>query len=478
MPLLTTLGSASPVGFGLSNSSLNKYWIRTFGITAQLSFGRTLTVDSLGNTYVVGNSSGINSTFRSGTLFKLDSSGNVLWQVVLSSGSNCYIFGVAVAPSGAVYVCGQYFTSTSGLATDDGAFIAKYNSNGVAQWSKTLTISNHFNERFLGIALGSAESVYVCGGTNTATTNFGILARFNPSTGALMVSNTIQGTAPTLFNIKADNSGNVYVILENVVSNDTINPDLLISKYAIGTSTITRTLTRSFGNTSTPDYGMIPNIELDSTAANMYVTTGYRTNASGDTSFNILVGKYTTAGVYQWGKCIRQSTANINEIGYDIKLDKSNNIYICGTHVVSGLTVVNLIKCTPDLSSIIWQIQIKLDRASVNISPRSMYIDNNNNIYLTGFTQHSASNSIVTIGYSDLFVFKLIGNDNGPKIGTFNIGTTSITVSNISSFLIDTGTTNITSSTYSALFELGPVTTSTDTTFTTSGSLNSLIVTQ
>ena len=85
------------------------------------------------------------------------------WQKTLGGSNDDECHSVAVAPDGSVYVCGQ--TNSAGAGNND-LLLAKFSSSGTVQWQKTLGGSNV--EITPGVAVAPDGSVYVCGQTNSA----------------------------------------------------------------------------------------------------------------------------------------------------------------------------------------------------------------------------------------------------------------------------------------------------------------------
>jgi hypothetical protein len=188
------------------NSSGVLQWQRKLASSTSQWRATSVAVDTSGNAYIGGyTTSGANFV---GQLAKYDTSGAIQWQRSLAGGSTI-INGVAVDSSSNLYVCGGSNASGSYLYT-----VAKYNSSGAIQWQRGLGATTSAAGQ--GIAVDSSGNVYVCGQhTNNGTIYNLSLAKFNTS-GTLQWSksldlSTINGTNNIFYGIAVDGSGNVCV---------------------------------------------------------------------------------------------------------------------------------------------------------------------------------------------------------------------------------------------------------------------------
>ena len=128
--------------------------------------GRSITVDSEGNTYITGSSTAtwgtpvraftpVTSAY-SGDAFvaKLDKEGNLLWNTFLGNGTEG--FGIAVDARGNVYATGG----------GDGAFVAKFDPNGNLLWNNTLGDGYSAGS---AISLDTGGNIYVTGDSGGTT---------------------------------------------------------------------------------------------------------------------------------------------------------------------------------------------------------------------------------------------------------------------------------------------------------------------
>jgi hypothetical protein len=223
--------------------------------------------------------------------------------------------GIAVDGSGNVYITG--FTSSG----SGGALIAKYNSSGAIQWQRTLGGTS--TEYGFGIAVDGSGNVYITGFTDLAGNRSVLIAKYDTS-GTIQWQRTLDGAGTDQgFGIAVDGSGNVYVTGHTYSSGAGSN-DFLIAKYdTSGTIQWQRTL----GGANT-DYGY--GIAVDG-SGNVYITG--ITASSGAGGFDVLIAKYDTSGTIQWQRTLGGAG---NDIGNDIVVDGSGNLYITGYTASSG----------------------------------------------------------------------------------------------------------------------------------------------
>ena len=151
------------------DSSGVQQWVRQFGgSSADEAYG--VATDASGNVYVSGYTGGSlpgNSSAGSVDAFvaKYDSSGVQQWVKQFGGSSFDIAQGVATDASGNVYVSGRTGGSLPGNSSAGGvdAFVAKYDSSGVQQWVKQFGGSSA--DEAYGVATDASGNVYVSGYT-------------------------------------------------------------------------------------------------------------------------------------------------------------------------------------------------------------------------------------------------------------------------------------------------------------------------
>ncbi|BDA79043.1 hypothetical protein LPTSP3_g19730 [Leptospira kobayashii] len=116
------------------NSSMVKQFTRLYGVSAGATTSNSVTVDSSGNLYMTGYTTGnLNGQTKSGTqdafVMKLDSLGNVIWTKLLGVATKSTTgSGVVLDSDGAVYVTGYTDGNLNGetnVGTNQSAFLIK-----------------------------------------------------------------------------------------------------------------------------------------------------------------------------------------------------------------------------------------------------------------------------------------------------------------------------------------------------------------
>lgn len=257
-------------------------------------------------------------------LIKTNSAGVAQWTARLSSPVSEFGYGIAVGPSGSVYVTGQLrstvtpmtaynwdgtaFGATLPNSSSDDAFVVKYNGDGLVQW--VARIGAIQDDVGTAITVSPDESVYVTGYTGSGCVVYS--------------SNGTTFTSPTTFG-----SGDGFVVKYN--SNGIAQWLAAIKTGGVGDSG-QALATDSLGNLYLSGVGIFSTITI---------TNGNGTTAltlPDDGSATSFVVKYNSTGTVQWGA--RQAAAGLND-GYAIAVDSSRNVYIGGRYTGGTLTVYN-----------------------------------------------------------------------------------------------------------------------------------------
>ena len=312
-------------GLGNDDFLITKYnnlgviqWQRILRDTSGSDNGRAIAVDSSGNSYITGVTQvgGTNDVM----LFKYDTNGTLQWQNRLGKSSGGGGFagdfgqGIAVDSSANVYVAG--YTDSQGAGGND-ALIVKYNSSGAVQWQRSLGGTGNTDQAY-AIALDSSANVYIAGNTNTSG-GFGatdILTAKYDTNGNIQWQRRLGGSSfDNGRSIAVDGSGNVYVAADSTSSGGFGAYDVIVVKY---NTSGTLQWQRRFG-TATGDFNY--GIAVDSTGS-CYVSGVFYTTRN-----IVFVAKYDTSGTLQWQRSL--SSAGEQE-PYAITVDGSGNYYIAG----------------------------------------------------------------------------------------------------------------------------------------------------
>ncbi len=364
--------------------------------------GYGVAIDNQGKVIVTGHYFGT-ATFGTYTLTsagnldcftaKFDTSGNILWLKEGKNGAQLSTRGVGTDNAGNSVIVGYYGSATAPTATFDGvtvttngirdAFVVKYNSEGVAQWGKSIG-GLKTGEQANSVAIDNQGNVYVTG-IYTDTASFdGVTLNGNGGAEIFIVKYSASGSliwAKTAGGAKADEGASIAL-------------DGLGGLYISG--------------------------KFDSAA------TFGTTNIVGFGTGDAYLAKYDVNGNFQW---VRYGGGTGNDYMNAIAIDRNNNIMgfgqftgtaTFGPNVLTSLGLDDLyfIKCDPN-GNLIW---IKQAGGSDADKGNCMALDPAGNAYGTGSFKVYAkfeADSLVSAGVEDVYVAKL-GNSIIPvELGLF-----------------------------------------------------------
>ncbi len=445
-------------------------WVEGMGSSGD-DQGRSIAVDSSGNTYITGHFSGTvaagaDTLFGAGSgdifITKLDPDGDYLWAESLGSTGDDRGWGVAVDGGGNSYITG-WFSGTVAAGADslvgaggEDIFIAKLDPNGDYLWAESLGSTG--NDRGWGTTLDSSGNIYTIGtfngtvdfdpGPGTANlTSAGLedifITKFDPN-GNYLWAQSFGGTADDYgYQIAADGSGNIYATghfyntvdfdpgpgTTNLTSIGTLN-DIFITKFD---SSGNHVWARNFGDGGY-DSGL--DIAVDS-SGNTY-TTGYFYGTvdfdpgAGVASFTSTGGtwdafivKLDPNGNYLWAHSFGSTG---NDFAQSIVLDNSGSAYITGSFTGTvdfdpGVGTANLTSAGGDdifalkLDSNGNYVWAKNLGGGSNESGYGIAVDGSSNTYTTGYFSGTADfdpntgvTNLTPVGSNDIFIAKLTGS--------------------------------------------------------------------
>ncbi len=374
---LTPSGSGSPYYLAKYSSSSTIIWVKQI---QYVHGGSTTFYDNIkvkdfvltssGTVYLLGecsprdNSTGNNYSGVDVFICKIDTSGTLLWQRLVSSGNDNEAqngYGIGIDNSENIYITGKTaaYPCTAGSITLSpqkiGGFIIKYNTNGSVQWGKTIEATPSC------IAVSSSGNIYTTGlvsGTQDLDpttnayylTNCNFIAKYN-NTGTFIWANGFTGTRDNK-SIFIDNNENIYIsgyfsgttqfgvsYSMDLTSNGL--KDIYFAKYISNGNSI---WANKIGGTSNDFSAKI----ICNSGGSLYLTGNYFTGPANPVDFDSgtgvaiigyssttnntgFIAKYDTSGVYIVAKAIMPigdyGTYNLFN---DIALDNSDNIIITG----------------------------------------------------------------------------------------------------------------------------------------------------
>ena len=204
------------------NSSGTRQWTVQSG-TSAADYARGVSLDSSGNIYLAGyTSGGLGSNSNSGSedlfLIKYNSSGSRQWTQQLGSYSNDVAFDVATDSSGNTYITGYTGGPLDGNtnAGELDLILVKYDSSGNKSWTKQLGTSTSDYAR--GVSVDADGNVCVSGYTTAALdgqTHYGsddlFLVKYDSSGNKSWTRQLGTSTLDRAVDVIHDTSGNAYV---------------------------------------------------------------------------------------------------------------------------------------------------------------------------------------------------------------------------------------------------------------------------
>jgi len=306
----------------------NEQWVARYnGPANEVDGSRDIAVDSSGNIYVTGYSMDSSGFYDYATV-KYDSNGTQIWVERYNGAANGHdvVWAIGVDSSGNVYVTGQEALGTGSGANDDYATVA-YDSSGNELWVARYNGPGNGRDEAEFMALDSSGNIYVTGKSKGIGTNFDYATiKYDPQGNELWVAryNGPENEFDYAFAIATDSFGNVYVTgRENL---DT-NPNYATIAYDSSGNELW--IARYDGPGNGDD--MARDLAIDS-FGNIYVTGD---SVGSGTSADIATVAYDSNGNELW--VMRYNgPGNGSDLGWAIATDLLGNVYVTGISYGNG----------------------------------------------------------------------------------------------------------------------------------------------
>lgn len=372
--------------------------------------GSSVAVDKNGNIYVSGQTDGAfdgNVSPKNGQdafLSKWNKDWKTReWTEQWGAESSAQGNSVVVDGNGNIYVAGNVYR----WDVDREPFLSKWDSDGTNVWEKQWGTASE--DHALSAALDAAGNIYVTGYTlgaldgNVSKGAYDIfLTKWDA--GGTKAWTTQWGTNDSDMghSVAVDRDGNIYVTGETHASLESANQgygDIFLTKLKSDGTII---WTRQWG-TIDADRGHAVAVDDD---GNIYVTGQVWESLDGNDYGglnDIFLTKWNPDGAKAW---TRQWGTNDLDHGNSVTVDKNGDIYVTGEtdssldgNASSGSTDIFLTKWDSDGTKV-WTKQWGTGTGEVS---RSVAVDGNGNIYLTGWTWGPLDGT-VNEGYGDIFL--------------------------------------------------------------------------
>ncbi|HEX6432070.1 MAG TPA: SBBP repeat-containing protein [Niastella sp.] len=355
-------------------------WVKRYnGPGNEIDQAFAIAVDSAGNVYVTGSSTGT-GTAGDITTIKYDDDGNTKWVQRYNGPGNGsdQATTIAVDKNGNVYVTGW----STGSGTGRDITIIKYNNDGIQQWVSTYNGPVNDLDQANDLALDPYGNVYITG----FITTFVIEGEGNETSIATIKYNAsgLQQWA-AIYNreqidkgnaLAVDAFGNVYITgISGPVTEDPVN-DYVTLKY--NTAGVQQ-WEAIFTGTGTDQNGQARDLVLDK-AGNVYITG----SASIQTETDYTTVKYNNNGVQQW-VATYDGPGNASDIAFAMGIDNNGNIYVTGRSQIDNYDYAT-VKYNADGKQK-WVERFNGRNEQIKGGPdfaNALALDKNGNVHVTG----------------------------------------------------------------------------------------------
>jgi len=377
-------------------SSGDTGWVRRYNGPGNIEDDAyAISEDDSGNVYVTGGSYGSGTSLDYATI-KYNHNGDTVWvrrytELVDSIDG---ALAIAVDGSGNVYVTGQSYAS--GTIYDFATI--KYDSNGDVAWVRRYNGPGNNNDWATALALDGSNNVYVTGqSTGSGTERDYATIKYYPNGDTAWVRryNGPENGRDGASCLSVDSSGNIYVTGRSYASGTYY--DYATIKYNPDGGTVWEKRYNGPGN----DIDAATVLAVDG-SDNVYVT-GYSIGSG--TSYDYATIKYFPNGDTAWVRRYN-GPGNGEDYASDIAVDDVGNVYVTGESDGGETgTDFTTIKYFSN-GDIAWVMRYN-GPGNSNDCASAMAVNNNNNLYVTGYTYAS----VIDLDYATIKYFQALRGD-------------------------------------------------------------------
>lgn len=307
--------------------------------------------------------------------------------------------------SGNAYVTG--FGNNTGTGKD--YVTVKYNPQGIPLWVKTYNGEENGGDYSFAIALDGQNNVYVTGRSDRGGTTYSDITtiKYNSEGVQQWVTHYDAGFngLDEACGITVDNQGNVYVVGKTYRT--ATNPDIVVVKY--NSSGVVQWGKVYNGPGNYIDYGH--SVAVD--GSGNVIICGVSVGANSGSDFVTI--KYNSAGVEQW-LARYNGPDNQSDYAQVVKVDAAGNVYVTGaTSSASSSSDYLTVKYSP-AGEQRW-LRTYNGIGNLGDNATAMVLDNLGNVYVTGKSVGTISvidSNYATIMYNTDGVQKWVAIYKGP----------------------------------------------------------------
>jgi uncharacterized delta-60 repeat protein len=271
----------------------------------------------------------------------------------------------------------------------------KYNSNGDTLWTQRYNGTGNASDVPFAIAIDNSGNIYVTGYSTGSGSNSDYLTiKYNPNGIQQWIQryNGAGAGQDVAYSITADDSGNVYITGVSDTASTGGSGNCVTIKY--NTNGVQQWIKMYSGAGNLRDLGN--DITLDN-SGNIYVT-GYTTLSAND--INYLTIKYNSNGAMQWVKTYN-GTGNDRDIALNIEHDNNGNVYITGlSRSSNSFYSEDFVTIKYDSSGTEKWTKRYNSPNNYGDEPQDMAVDVAGNVYVTGYGFNGGTYSLATVKYS------------------------------------------------------------------------------
>jgi uncharacterized delta-60 repeat protein len=377
------------------NTAGTQVWTQSYnGMTTAMDQFLEMELDGNGGIYLVGDGNDPTNTDHEMLTAKYDTAGTFLWAKRFTGNGTFDDQGYSIAldASGNVWSCGVIQTTT----TSGNIAVTQYNPSGTLLYSDTYNAGSNGNDIATSLVYYN-NNVFVVGySAQNVMNNYDYaLAKYNTAGSRTFINFYDPGTGPKDVSnaVTKDASGNIYIAGTTNTAYNTGN-DILVLKYnSAGTFQWQYTYNGSAGASD----DLATGIAVDA-AGNVYVS-GYVTgSASQKDGIAIMLN---AAGAQQWATIYNNATQNKDDAFNGIQVDASGNVYVTG-YTTATATTTNIVTVKYNSSGVQqWAPTFNGTGTNSNDVGTDLQVDASGNVYVTGKGYFNTSlDDIMAIKYT------------------------------------------------------------------------------